>query len=67
MTHTSTDLQAARALTFHVHHAHHLRIAVSVPHLAHVCARVAGLGSLDQQARHALSEACVGLQWPVVL
>jgi len=47
--------------------SHDLSVAVAVPHLAHVGARVAGLGALDQQARGGLAEAAVGLQRAVVL
>lgn len=43
-----TDGKAAQALTFYVHYANHLRIAVSVPNLTHICARVTGLCSLYQ-------------------
>lgn len=55
-----------RALTFDLQPANHFAVAVAVPHLTHIRPRVTGLGSLYQQACHTLSEACVGLQRPVV-
>lgn len=67
LLHSSHIHMHSQALTFDQQPADHLSIAISVPHLTHVCACVTGLCSLYQQAGHTLSEARVGLQRPVVL
>lgn len=74
LRHHTTDINqpwwltnSPQALTFHLQPANDLSIAIAIPHLTHICPRVTGLGSLYQQACHTLSEACVGLQRPVVL
>lgn len=54
-------------LTFYQHSSNHLCSAIPIPHLTHICSRVTGLGSFNQQACHTLSKARVGLQRPVVL
>lgn len=45
--------------TFYREATYDLCISIAVPHLTHVAAGVTGLGSLDQQARHALTETGV--------
>lgn len=62
----SRNINTAQELTFYYQPANHLGIAVAVPHFTHIRPGIAGLGSLDEQARHALSEPCVWLQWSVV-